>query len=192
MLTDAILNTLVPPGAPLSLVGAAGESFPSGLIDLLGLGAGVPPRSAVAGVTGGLIIGNVATFGQPGGMAVGKRPELNVTIGTSLATSDSCTLNAALQAAPDSGAGGGYQPGAWQTIAETGPLTAAQCPAGTVIMRFPWLPPFPANLRPRFLRILFQTASGLLFTAGTIASAVVTTTRDDQFNRNAANNYVVG
>jgi len=59
-------------------------------------------------------------------------------------------------------------------------------------MRFPWLPPFPANLRPRFLRLLFQTPASLLFTAGTIASAVVTTTRDDQFNRNAANNYVVG
>ena len=191
MITDAILNSLVPPGSPLSLVGAAGTSFRSGVIDLLGLGAGVPPRSATAGVTGGVIIGNVATFGQPGGMGVGKRPELFVTIGAALVTADACTLNAALQAAADAGAGGGYQPGAWQTIAETGPLTAAQCVAGAVIMRLPWLPPFPENLRPRFLSLLFQTPAGLLFSQGTIASAVVTTTRDDQFNRQAANNYKV-
>jgi hypothetical protein len=124
-------------------------------------------------------------------MAAGElRPELYVAITTALATATSATLNGALQAAPDTGVGGGYQPGTWQTIVESGPLTAAQCPAGTVIMRFPWLPPFPANLRPRFLRLLFQVPSGTDFTAGAVI-ATVTPGRYDPFNKYAANNYTV-
>ena len=67
-----------------------------------------------------------------------------------------------------------------------GNLTANQ-----VIARLPWLPPFPPNLRPRFLRLLGRIPAATDFTAGTIASALVTFVRDDQFNKYAANNYKV-
>lgn len=181
MFTDALLN-FVPPGAPLSLVGAAGVAIPSGIIDLFGVGAG----QAVPAV-----IGNVTLAGQPGAMGTGSlRPELYVAITTGLVTGNAATLNGALQGAPDTGAAGGYQPGTWQTLVEQGPITAAQGPAGTVIMRFPWVPPFPANLRPRFLRLLFQIAAGTNFTAGAVI-ATVTPDRYDPFNKYAANNYVV-
>lgn len=188
MITDALLN-FVPIGGNLSLVAGAGVDIPStNVIDLLGLGVGVAPNS-----NGGNIIGNVTTFGAPDAMGVGgMRPELVVNVGaTAFVTANSATLNVALQGAPDTGAGGGYLPGTYQTIAETGELTAAQLTAYQTIMRMPWLPPFPANLRPRFLRLLFQVPTGTNFTAGVIGNALVTPLRDDQFNQFAAKNYTV-
>jgi hypothetical protein len=191
MITDALL-ALVPIGSNLSLVGGAGVSFRSNAYDFLGLGVGVAPTER--------IIGNTTLFGQADAMGVGnQRPELNVTIGTSLVASVAGTLlNVALQIAPDTGVAGGYQPGTWQTIGETGGLTAAQCPANTVVARLPWLPPFPANLRPRFLSLLFSPLPAVAapqtpgaFSAGTIASALVVMSRDDWFAKYAAKNYSV-
>lgn len=185
MITDALLS-FVPLGGNLSIVAAAGVDTPSpNVIDLLGEGLGVAPSS---------IYGNTAVFGQPDAMGVGgMRPELNVTIGTALVTATAATLNVALQGAPDPGAASNYTPAAgdWVTFAETGEMSAANCAANAVVARFPWLPPFPANLRPRYLRLLFQVPAGVLFTAGTIASALVTLVRDDQFNKYAAKNYTV-
>lgn len=183
MMIDALLS-FVPLNGNLSLVAAAGVAIPSpGVIDLLGNGVGVAPTS---------IFGTPSVFGSPDGMGVGgMRPELNITVGTALATATSATLNVQLQAAIDTGAAGGYLPGTYQTIVESGTLTAAQCAANTVIFRCPWLPPFPANLRPRFLRLNFVVPAATLFTAGTISSALVTTVRDDQFNRYSARNYSV-
>lgn len=190
MFIDALLS-FVPIGGNLSLVGGAGIGIRSSVIDLLGLGVGVAPTER--------IIGNPTVFGAPDAMGVGgMRPELNVSIGTSLVAVNGALLNVALQAAPDLGVGGGYQPGAWQTLGESGGLTAAQCPANTVVARLPWLPPFPANLRPRFLSLLFSPLPAVAtpgtaanFSAGTIASALVVPCRDDQFNRYAAKNYSV-
>lgn len=188
MITDRLLS-FVPLGAALSLVGGAGIDIPSSqIVDLLGPGAGVPPTA---------IIGNVALFGAPDAMGVGGlRPELNVSIGTALVSAAGARLNVALQAAPDTAVT--FQPGAWQTIGESGPITVAQGAANTVVARLPWLPPFPANLRPRFLRLLFQplptiAAPGtpVAFSAGTIASALVVALRDDQFMKYAAKNYSV-
>ena len=99
------------------------------------------------------------------------------------------TLNVALQAAADLGTPT-YQPSTWNTLAETGAIAVANLTANTVIARFPWLPPFPSNLRPRYLRLLFSIATANM-TAGTIASAIVTLVRDDQFNKYAAKNYTV-
>ena len=181
MFTDALLN-FIPPGAPLSLVGAAGVAIRSGVIDLFGVGVGQPVPA---------VIGNVTLAGQAGAMGVGRqRLELFVAITTGLVTGTAATLNVALQGAPDTGAGGGYNPGTWQTFEETGPMTAAQCPIGTIIMRLPWVPPFPANQRPRFLSLLFQVPAATDFTAGA-AIATVTPDRYDPFNKYAANNYVV-
>lgn len=183
MFTDALLN-FVPINGNLSMVGADGVAIPSpNVIDLLGQGVGTAPA---------VIWGTPAVFGAPDAMGVGgARPELNVAVGTTFTTGNSATLNVALQAAADSGAGGGYLPSTWNTLVETGAIAVAQLVAGTIIARFPWLPPFPANLRPRYLRLLFSPATSTHFTAGTIASALVTPVRDDQFNKYAARNFAV-
>jgi hypothetical protein len=106
-------------------------------------------------------------------------------------TPNGCTLNVQFQGAPYTGAGGNYQPGAWQTLMETGPLTAAQLPINTPFARFDFPPAFPANLNPRYLRLLFQTPAGANFSAGGVAFAIVTFIRDDQANKFAAKNFSV-
>ena len=180
MRLDSTLS-FIPAGAPLSLVAAAGISVPSGIIDLIGSGPGTPPPA---------IIGNVALFGEDPGVGDGLIvPKLVVAMGVGLVTGTGATLNLALQAAPDTAVTN--LPGTWQTLVETGVLTAAQCPAGTIIARFDWPPVFPATLRPRYFRLLAQIPAAEDFTAGTLAYAYVTTVRDDQANRQAANNYQV-
>ena len=185
MITDALV-ALVPIGSPLSLVAGAGLSIPSMVFDLLGAGVGVAPPN---------IIGNATTFGEDPGVG-GVRPELNITIGTALAGAAGLMLKAALQGAADQGAAGNYQPSTWTDIASQDSISLANGVAGAVIARFPFLPTMPASLRPRFLRLLFSpmTATALpsgAFTAGTIASALVTMVRDDQANKFAAANYKV-
>jgi len=179
MISDALLAFL-PLGTNQSMVGGAGVSIQIGnIIDLLGVGVGVAPTA---------IIGNVTTFGAPDAMGVGaERPELQVSVGTAFTTATSATLEVALQAAADNGSN---QPSTWQYSATSGPLTAAQLTANQVIFRLPWLPPFPATLRPRFLRLYGIIPAATDFTAGTIASALVVPVRDDQFNKYAANNFV--
>lgn len=193
MITDALLS-FVPINGNLSLVGPAGTSIVSNVIDLLGLGVGVNPANA------GQIWGNTTNFGQADSMGVGnQRPELNITLGTALAGAAGLTLNVKLQAAADPGAASNWTPanGSFLNIGGQDGITLAQGTANTVIARLPWLPPFPANLRPRFLRLAFSpvSAGGAdpsgAFTAGTIASALVVMSRDDQFNKYAAKNYSV-
>lgn len=190
MITDALLN-FVPIGGNLSLVGGAGVDIVTNPLDLLGFGAGVNPGNDS-------IYGTPTNFGAPDAMGVGGlRPELNVTIGTALVSAAGARLGVALQAAADAGSPT-WQPSTWQTLARTGPITVAQGAANTVVARFPWLPPFPANLRPRFLRLVFSPlatdaapATPVAFSAGTIASAIVVPVRDDQFNKYAAKNFTV-
>jgi hypothetical protein len=181
MIRDTTLD-FIPLATPLSLVAGAGISIPSpNIIDILGTGVGTPPQN---------IIGNRAIFGQDSGIG-GKRPMIDVAIGTAPTTSTSATLNAAFQAAPDTGVSGGYLPGTWQTLEETGALTVAQLLANTVFMRFDWAAAFPASLVPRFYRLLFQIPSGADFTAGTIAYAITTMVRDDWSIKYATKNYNV-
>lgn len=189
MIFDALV-TFVGIGGNLSLVGGAGIPIASGIVDLLGNGVGQAPTS---------IIGNVTVFGTDEGVG-GKRPELNITIGAALTGAVGTTLKAALQAAIDTGVGGNYQPGTWTDIVSQDNIALANitggATAGSVIFRSPFLPTMPANLRPRYLRLLFSpqlagaTPAGL-FTAGTISSALVTMVRDDQANKFAAANYTV-
>lgn len=181
MRSDALV-AFVPIGGNLSLVAAAGVDIPStNIIDLLGNGVGQAPTN---------IIGNATLFGEDAGIG-GFRPEINAVIGTSLVTSNAATLNTALQAAADTGVGGGYLPDTWRTLAETGELAVSDLVAGTVFARFPFLPAFPANLRPRFLRLLFQVPAATAFTAGTVSAALVTFVRDDLANKFASRNYNV-
>lgn len=185
MLIDALLS-FVPIGGNLSLVGAAGTPIPSGVIDLLGAGVGVAPPS---------IIGTATLFGTD--MGVGSnRPELNVSIGTAVTGAAGLLMKIALQAAPDLGVGGNFQPGAWTDIVSQDGIALTNLTANAVPFRTPWLPTMPPGLLPRYLRLLFSpmTVAALPsgnFTAGTIASAVVTTVRDDYAARYAAKNYKV-
>lgn len=176
MITDALANFL-PIGANLAITNA---SLPSNVYDILGQGVGQAPAN---------IIGTRTLFGADMGIG-GKKPQLDIGVGVAFATANNATLNVAFQAAPDTGSGGGYQPGAWQTLVETGVLTAAQLTAAQIIGRFDFPPAFPASLNPRYLRLLFQLATGQ-FTAGTIGFALVTMVRDDQANKFAAKNFSV-
>lgn len=181
MFIDAQLS-FVPIGAPLSLVGGAGVNIPSSnIVDLLGQGTGTPPAN---------IIGTVTTFGEDPGIG-DSRPVIEVAIGTAMASGNSATLNVALQGAPDQGVAGGYQPGTWQTYAETGAMTVAQLTANQKI-KLDLAAVFPEGTNlPRFLRLLFQVASATNFTVGTAAYAIVTFVRDDLTNKFAAKNYAV-
>ena len=191
MILDALV-TFVPIQAPLSLVGAAAQTFPSLIVDLLGNGVGQAPSN---------IIGTAAVWGTDQGIGA-KRPELNVTIGTGLAGTVGTTLKAALQAAIDTGSGGGYLPGPWTDIVSQDLIALANVTggavAGAVIFRSPFLPTMPANLRPRFLQLLFSPQYGTppttpagFFTSGTISSAFVTMVRDDQGNKFQPKNFTV-
>lgn len=182
MLIDNLVS-FVPVGSNLSLVAGAGINVASGIVDILGLGVGQNPANS-------LIIGNRTIFGSDVGIG-GKRPQIQVNIGTAFTTANGNTLNVAYQAAPDQGSAGSFQPGTWQTLEETGPLTAAQLTAAQIVARFDFVPNFPANLNARYLRLLFQVLPAGSFTAGTISSAIVTLTRDDEANKFAARNYVV-
>lgn len=176
MIVDALANFL-PIGANLAITNA---SQPSNVYDILGQGVGQAPAN---------IIGTRTLFGSDVGIG-GKKPQVDIGVGTGFVTANGATLNVAFQGAPDTGAGGNYQPGAWQTLVETGPLTAAQLIAAQIIGRFDFPPAFPANLNARYLRLLFQLATGQ-FTAGNIAYALVTMVRDDQANKFAAKNFSV-
>jgi len=177
MRSDALL-AFVPIGGNQSLIGASDIAIPSQrVIDLLGEGVGVAPSN---------IIGNRTLFGTDMGIG-GFRPEINCVMGD--AGVGATSLNVALQGAVDTGAAGGYLPGTYITFAETGAIALASLTAGQIIARFPWLPAFPASTLPRFLRLLFTPVGA--FSAGSIASALVTTVRDDQANKFAAKNFTV-
>jgi hypothetical protein len=186
MITDALVAFL-PIGSNLSLVGGVGIEFTSNVVDLLGAGVGVAPPN---------IIGTRTTFGTD--MGVGsKRPELNVSIGTALVANTASTiLRIALQAAADQGAAGNYQPSTWTDIVSEDGIALSNLTAGAVPFRVPYLPTFPPSLMPRYLRLKFSPQIGGTypsgsFSAGTIASALVTMVRDDMAQKYAAKNFAV-
>lgn len=191
MIFDALVS-FIPIGSPLSVVGGSGATFRSGIIDLLGQGVGTAPQNIIG--TGRAVFGTDLGVGS-------KRPELNITVGTGLTGTVGTTLKVALQAAIDNGS---YQPGTWIDIDSEDNIglanaTNAPATAGSVIFRSPWIPTFPPGLMPRFLSLLFSPQYGTpqetpngSFTAGTIASALVTMVRDDYAAKYANKNFTVG
>ncbi len=181
--------SFVPLGANMSLVGGAGIAIPSlNVIDLLGQGVGTAPQG---------IIGNVATFGTDFGIDPRKQ-EIAIFLNSvpTIASANAAQLNIQLQLAPDLGAAGGFQPGAYQTIGETGFMTVAQLVAAQTgakqqPIRLDWAPNFPANLNPRFARLNFALLAATNFTAGLVYAAIITTVRDDLANKFAAKNFTV-
>lgn len=180
MLTDANL-ALVPYGSGgLSLVGVAAVPSP-GVIDILGQGTGTQPQN---------IFGKTTVFGQADAMGIDRRMELNIATGNAAFVGAGVSLNVQWQGAVDAGAAAGYVPGTWETFGESSTIAVGRLTANTIIARLPFLPPFPENLRPRFLRLNFVMTGGL-FTTGIIAFALPVLVRDDQFNRYAARNFSV-
>ncbi len=177
MINDALF-AFVPYNAPLSLVGSAGVDFATDPYDILGAGVGTTVTN---------IWGNSTLPGQADGLSVGMpQPYIAVIVGTAFTTGSSATMTIQFQGAPDDGSGGA---GTYLTYAQTGDITAAQATAGAELCRLPFVPPFPLNHRPRFLRLNFAIPSGVDWTAGTIASAYVVGTRDDQYMLQQPRNY---
>jgi hypothetical protein len=178
---DVLVEFQSPQAAPASMVGAAGVNIQIGsVIDLLGVGQGQAPPN---------IIGNASLFGQDPGIGIWV-PEVEITVGTAFTTGNAATANIAFQYAPDTGAAGGYLPGAWETAAETGAKPVSEMTANQVLRMK--VPPTPPNTpTPRFARLLFQVPAATNMTAGTITWAGIIQGRDDLQNKNAANNYVV-
>jgi hypothetical protein len=177
----------VPLGGNLSLVAPVGQNVASNTLDLLGAGVGVAPPN---------IIGNAATFGTDFGVGMVDNEIAIFLASTPAIAGAGATLNVALQGAPDLGAGGNYQPGAWQTIVETSALTLAQLIAAQTgpkqqPIRMDWPPNWPANLNPRFMRLLFQMNAANAFTAGSVYGAIVTPVRDDYAVKFQPRNYTV-
>ncbi len=165
---DGLLQ-FVPYGSPLSIVLSSGAGVASNVIDLAGAGVGVAPPND---------FGTSSVFGTD--LGIGRqKTQLLCTVGTAFATSTSSTLNIQFQAAVDTGSGGNYQPGTWNTLVETGYMAAANLGAGKTVARFDYPPSFPFGTLPRFLRLYFQTLTATSFTAGTIAFAMPVTLRDD-------------
>ena len=177
MRSDALLS-LVPIGGNLSLVtGGANAVASTNIIDLLGNGVGTAPTS---------IIGTATVFGTDMGIP-SMRPELNIVTG-SANWAGGTSLTVSLQGAVDSGTPT-YQPGTWITFGEVPGITTAELLANTVIGRLPWLPAWPSNVLPRYLRLLFTPVG--TYTTGVIGSAIVTIVRDDQANKYQSKNFVV-
>lgn len=167
--------------APLSLVAAAGADVPTNPIDLMGDGVGTTVQN---------IWGNSTLPFSPDARGVGDpRPLIDILIGTTpVDGTGTPTLTVELQGAPDNGSG---SPGTYETYRSTGALATASIPTGTRI-RLEFAPPFPFNDRPRFLRLNFAIPAAVAYSAGTILSAQVVTTRDDNYFVQQPRNYVVG
>lgn len=184
MLLDALVSFS---NAPFSIVGGAGVGIPSSVIDMLGLGQGVAPVN---------IIGNAPVFGQDPGIGW-PRGQAQVIVTTAFTTGSAATMNFIYQGAVDSGSAGGYLPGTWQTIAESGYLAVtdldsvvATDPFGAIAWQFDFEPTHPISFRPRFLRVLAQPLAATSFTAGAIR--IPTSLGLDQHkHRYQARNYTV-
>jgi hypothetical protein len=179
MIFDASLS-FIPIGSPLTIPTTTAATVASpNTIDLLGQGVGTAPAN---------IIGTRTLFGAD--MGIGSdRPLLLVTVGTAFVTANSATLNVALQGAVDTAST--YQPGTWNTYAETGAIAASNLTANAVIARFDIEAAFPPGTLPRYLRLYFTVASATAFSAGTISSALITMARDDYSEQYAAKNFTV-
>lgn len=189
MLLDALVN-FVPVGGNLSLAAGVGVAVASNVYDILGLGVGVAPSERIIGLP------NSGFFGSDVGLG-GEKPQVQVNLLSTVTPTGGTgtpTLNIAFQGAPDTA---NHQPGAWQTLVESGPYTVAQLVAaasatlGYPLARFDFPPAFPPNLDARYLRLLFTPLAATSFSALTVASAIVTMARDDWAVKYQPNNFSV-
>jgi hypothetical protein len=178
MITDALLN-FIPIGQPLSLAVPVGAVPSPQTIDIMGSGVGTAPPN---------IIGNRTLFGEDVGIG-GLRAQFEVLVTQAFTSGGAGTLNVQYQGAADTGVGGGYQPGTWVTLEETGAVALANLGLNAKLARYDFAPSLPENFLPRYLRLNFVIA-GANMTAGAV-QAPVTLVRDDLANKFMANNYTV-
>ena len=172
MITDQLASFL-PPGSNLPITNV--EVF-SNVEDLLQLGVGVTAAQ------GNVITGTNPAFGADMGAGI-VVPELICAVGTAFAGTGTLTIT--FEGAKDvSGS-----PGAWQVFDQTPAMTIAQLTAATYVGRRKWPFEFPDGFNPRFLRMGFIPSG--VFTAGTIAYALVTMGPSVPFNKYQAPNYSV-
>jgi hypothetical protein len=181
MLID-VLPSFVPVGSTLAVSGGpAGSGFRSGILDLLGLGAGVDPATAD-------FIGNRTAWGQDPGIGW-PRAQAQVSVAVALATSSGATLNLMYQGAEEDTTT--HLPSTWRTIVESGEIAVTDMDAiGDIVWQFDFEPTHPLNFMPRFLSVLAQVSAGDTFTAGALVIPV-TTGLDQQKQRYVPNNFTV-
>jgi hypothetical protein len=191
MMLDQSLVFVSPAGAAQSVVGAAGATIvfnsspTAGVIDVAGVGVGLAPPN---------IIGNASLFGEDVGLGVWK-VDVQIDIGTAFTTGNSATAEFIIQGAPDTGAGGGYQPGTWEDFGGSGQHAASELTAtgpNQPPFRFAMPPAPPATQTPRFYRLVMKVPSGTNMSAGTVSGAFLVQGRDDFYSAKAASsNYTV-
>lgn len=185
MQVDSQLCFVEPGAAPASLVAAAGALVPiGGVLDLLGVGVGVAPP----GVIGNPFNGFYGVDPGPGE----HKPTLSARIGTALASAtNTAAFEFVLQVASDTGAGGGYQPGAWEDWVTAGLQAVGAYPASSKI-RIDLAPAPNSTPSPRFIRFVMRPLAGDDLTAGTVSFAGFVMADDDLTNViQAPSNYVV-
>lgn len=133
--------------------------------------------SGVIDLTGGqtLGIGNASAFGADMGVGPGQAaPQVRVIATTALTTTNSATLNIAFQgnAVASSAADAN-----WITYIETGAIAASALTVSTTIARFDYPIRQVAAAMPRYVRLLYQFATGSFSTGS--ATAFLTLTGDD-------------
>ena len=180
MLIDGSI-AIIPLAAPLSLVLGLGVSAQSSILDLAGVGVGVAPPN---------FIGTRTLFGMDLGVD-DQKAQILVNSGIAFTTGTGATLNIQFQGAPDTGAAGGYLPGVWQTLNETGLMAVANLTANTTVARFDFPPALPQKTWPRFLRLSFSIPAATNFLTGTIASAFPTIISDQWSAQFAGRNFSV-
>lgn len=178
MQTDA-LNNFVAPAGSATAVGAAGAAVQIGdIIDMLGVGSGNAPPG---------IIGNATLWGHDPG--IGRKPVLQISIGTSFATGNAATGAFALQYAADAGSPT-YAPDTWYTSSQTNAHAVAALTAGTMLtMDVTPAPPEVTN--PRFVRLVLIVPAATNMNAGVVNFAGLTMGPEQNVTKNTPNNYVV-
>lgn len=162
MFIDASLefSPFAPVGTPQSLA-VTTSTASSSIIDITGAGSGNTPSVS---------FGNASVFGSDMGIGDGAAvPSVYALITTTAGTTNSATLNIALQSAPDNGSNA---PGTWSTVSETGAIAASALTAGTAI-KLPFGQRAPGAALPRFYRLFYQLPAATTFTAGAISAGVV-------------------
>lgn len=156
----AAFSPFAPYGSPQTLA-VTTSTASTNVYDVTGAGVGNTPS---------VTWGTSATFGADMGIGDGMAlPSVRVVITTGLSTTNSATLNVALQSAPDDGTN---NPGTWSTVVETGAYTTSELTANTVL-RLPMAHRHSGQPLPRFYRLLYQLPASTAFSAGAVSAGIV-------------------
>lgn len=141
------------------------------VIDIAGVGVGVAPPNK---------FGTAATFGEDiggsGPGAGGSNPQVIAQVGTAFTAGGSATMRVQLQCAVDTV--NTYQPGTWDTIAQTDDVAVALLTAGAKVCNFSIPNRYLGQGQPRYYRLNYVITTGPML-SGTIGYAGILTGVDD-------------